>query len=212
MVKHLVLGLCGVFIGLMSIISSSYAISFADYAYMTARQGRLSTLASYIAKGYSIDAVDANGMTALCQAVVRKDYATYQKLKNLGASSNVDCMKRVENTAAQRYETGYAKTSNRAVSAGSGSLISGDTATYAGIGLLAAGGVAAAIALSNGGGSSHKSHSQKTCPAGTHLVGDTCVADHNCVDGERWDGTKCVAMECPAGTHLVGSECVAIDT
>lgn len=185
------------------------AISFADYAYLAAKHGKMSLLYPYIAKGYNIDAVNPDGMTALCQAVMNKDSRAYQRLKSLGASSNVDCMKRIEDKTRAAYDRGYVQTT-RPVSSSTGSVISNDAATYAAVGLLAAGGVAAAIALSNNDSHSHKSH--KTCPAGTHLVGDTCVADHDCVPGERWDGTKCVMMDCPDGTHLVGSECVPNDT
>lgn len=187
----------------------AHAIPFADYAYLAARHGKTSALYPYIAKGYSIDAVNPDGMTALCQAVISKDSRAYQRLKALGASSNVDCMNRIDAKTRAAYDRGYVQ-ATAPVSSANSTISSSDTATYAAIGLLAAGGVAAAVAIDDNDGHSHKSH--KTCPAGTHLVGDTCVADHNCVEGERWDGTKCVPMDCPAGTHLVGSECVPIDT
>jgi len=186
----------------------AHAISFADYAYLAARHGKISTLYPYIAKGYSIDAVNPDGMTALCQAVVSKDTRAYQRLKALGASSNVDCMNRIDAKTRAFYDRGYTPAVTRA--SATQSAISSDTAKYAGIGLLAAGGIATAVVLANNSGHSHKTH--KTCPAGTHLVGDTCVADHKCVEGEHWDGTKCVPMDCPAGTHLVGSQCVKDDT
>lgn len=187
----------------------AHAIPFADYAYLAARHGKTSALYDYIAKGYSIDAVNPDGMTALCQAVISKDSRAYQRLKALGASSNVDCMNRIDAKTRAAYDRGYVQ-ATAPVSSANSTISSSDTATYAAIGLLAAGGVAAAVAIADNDGHSHKSH--KTCPVGTHLVGDTCVADHNCVEGERWDGTKCVPMDCPAGTHLVGSECVPIDT
>ena len=46
--------------------------------------------------GYSLDAVDAEGNTALCIAMLRKDEAAYGLLRQLGANISHACVKRLE--------------------------------------------------------------------------------------------------------------------
>lgn len=46
--------------------------------------------------GYSLDAVDSRGNTALCRAIVRKDEGAYNLLRQMGADISHPCVKRME--------------------------------------------------------------------------------------------------------------------
>ena len=193
-------------------------MSLTDYIYYNAHRGNISAIKNYLHRGYNIDAPDAKGMTALCYAVARKDVRAYQQLKALGASSNKDCMRRInvsaqpQNSSSRTVQSAMpSKASNSRVvqstatqkSAGAG--IS-DTTKYAVIGVLAAGAVTAAVLGHHGGGHSHSHNHTPTCPDGQHLVNGICVK--TCPIGQRLVGDDCVDITCPAGQHLEGDICV----
>lgn len=46
--------------------------------------------------GYSLDAMDSRGNTALCRAIVRKDEGAYNLLRQMGADISHPCVKRME--------------------------------------------------------------------------------------------------------------------
>jgi len=214
-------------------IQSAQAISFADYVYHNIQRGNVSQVKSYLVRGYNIDAVNPNGMSALCIAVERRDARTYQQLLRLGASPRHYCMNKVDvsklnEEPVQRIVATEEKST--IVKRQPNYVFKPDSTNYTpyiAAGMLVAG-ATAAVAFSSGGGSGHHGP-EKTCPigqklvdgecqdivcpTGSHLVGNTCVEDeHNCGVDEYWDGTKCVALDCPDGMHLVGSECVPIDS
>ncbi|MBP5698044.1 MAG: autotransporter domain-containing protein, partial [Alphaproteobacteria bacterium] len=191
-------------------ISSAQAVSFADYVYQNVRRGNVKAVKPYLAKGYSIDAVNPEGMSALCQAVVNKDYITYQRLRQLGASSNKDCMKRVDNRVSKSYEAKPVVQSSAATTTTKVSSSDHTTAYVVG-GVLAAGAVAA-LALSGSGGGSHKhkKSSEIICNEGEAFVNGKCVST-SCPEGKIWNGSECEDIECPENYHLSGNDCVPDD-
>jgi len=183
-------------------MSPVYAMSFADYVYQSVRRGNISSIKTYLAKGYNINATNREGMTPLCQAVEDGNYAAYSRLRQLGSSAKSDCMQRVDNRTASQFEKRYLQSAP--ARSGTTASISGDTAMYTAVGLLAAGAVTA-VAAGGGGGSHHKKSGPdtKVCPEGQTLVGDECV----CPVGTRKVGDECEPIICPEGTHLVGNDC-----
>ena len=180
------------------------AIPFAEYVYRSVSRGNISGVRAYMAKGYSIDALDSQGMTALCRAVEDENYVVYNRLRQLGASVKSDCMQRVDESTVAKFEGKYVQTAP-AKASGVVSAGSGNTAAYAAVGLLAAGAVTAAVV--SGGGSSHHEKKgkpdEKICPAGQELVDGQCV----CPVGQKMVGDACEPIICPEGTHLVGNDC-----
>jgi len=184
----------------------SYAISFADYVYQSVKTGHISAVRQYMRQGYNINAVNSEGMSALCTAAYNRDFVTYNRLVRLGASENVDCLQKVDVAEMKTTEKQYVVRSNQqqnttyvrrtsAAPVAKSAKVSGSSnmGTYIGLGALAAGGIAAVALSGGGGGGSHHGGDTpgKTCPTGQHLV-----------DGE------CVPIECPEGTVLIGNDCV----
>lgn len=64
----------------------------SDKLYAAARAGDTATIESYLRDGYSIDEIDGNGRTALCNAYYSKDWTTYNVLAQYGANTKADCM------------------------------------------------------------------------------------------------------------------------
>ena len=190
--------------------AEAVGMSFADYVYQSARYGRISNIQNYMRKGYNINAVNPNGMSALCQAVENRDYNAYRRLIQLGASPHVRCMERVDVERMRYAERRSAYMARTAPATRTAATVSepNNTAMYAGIGLLAAGGIAGIIALNSGG--KHHSSSHIKCPIGQHVVDGKCV-DIVCPSGQHLVGDICVPDECPIGQHLVDGECVDIE-
>ncbi len=192
--------------------NTAQAVTFADYAYAKVKDGDVKAVSDYVAKGYDINKGDTHGITALCKAMADKDFNAYRRLRKLGASAKVDCMAKMDQRLVQQYENTiskyptYAKivpenTSKTAVPTVTAKK--DNTLLYGGLGLLAAGGVAALV-LSNKDGSSHHSGEKHNCPAGQSWNGLGCV----CPTGEEWNGETCEKIVCPDGTELVGDACV----
>ena len=104
--------------------------------YNHARFGNKLALERLKRNGYSLDATDAKGNTALCTAIVRKDRNAYALLRQAGANPGHPCVKRLEAAA-------HPVRSDKFV------WEVGPT-TYLGAAVLIGGGVA--IAASGGGG------------------------------------------------------------
>lgn len=93
--------------------------------------------------GYSLDAVDSRGNTALCTALIRKDMNAYNLLRQMGANTRHACVKRLEDGM-------------RPVESDKFAWEIGPT-TYLGAAVLIGGGIA--IAAGGGGGGSGGSDS-----------------------------------------------------
>jgi len=197
--------------------AEAVTMSFADYVYQSARYGKVDNIQYYMRKGYNINAINSNGMSALCRAVANQDYNAYHRLIQLGASPHVSCMSRVNIRDMEQAEAraAYVAKDAPATSTMYQMKSSDNTAVYTGIGLLAAGGVIAAVSLGHGGSSHHSSTppSPTTCPEGQHLDGGVCVPDETeeCPIGQHMVDGECVDIECPEGQHLVGDVCVPDD-
>ena len=222
-------------------VGEVFAMPFADYVYMNVKRGNESDVKKYLSKGYNIDAVNPQGYTALCMAVDDNDFATYKRLRRMGAQKDVDCMQFTNQTFVQDYEQRYIPTENEPKAA----VVKEDnTLKYATVGLLTAGAVAGTALLLEDSSSSHDEHSEIVkcpvgqnsidgvcvpikcapgttlvgndcvaivCPDGQHLEGDTCVDNPQCPTGTRYENGGCQPIICPQNTHLVGNLCVADD-
>lgn len=212
-------------------LTPAHAISFADFAYQKAANNQVDQIRPYLRKGFRIDSPNAEGYTALCQAVKKNNYNAYVKLRQLGANPNHQCMQAVNTSKAQDFATHF---SNNDYSYEA----SDSTLKYVGAGILATGAAVGAVAILDHD-SSHKSSCPEgqvkvngqcvpiSCEAGTHFVngkceplncpentvidGNGCRPISNCPIGQYWTGSECVEIICPENTHLQGNSCVADD-
>ena len=203
----------------ISVVNSANAMYFSDFVYQSARRGASSSIVKFLEQGYDIDAVNPNGKTALCLAIDSNDFASYNKIRNLGADDEPKCLKHVDKKRAKyfadRYEKMSAIVEKEVVSSGKSGI------NYKTTGLVVAGAATAALLLSSGGGggSNHSSIDNggnsgddnqepetPQCPDGQEFVIDECLA--RCPAGTRRNGKDCKPIECPANTHLVGNLCV----
>ncbi len=68
------------------------AASIYNHAHFRNREA----LARLKRNGYSLDATDSRGNTALCTAIMRKDENAYKLLRQMGANTAHPCVKRLE--------------------------------------------------------------------------------------------------------------------
>ena len=68
------------------------AASIYNHAHFRNREA----LARLKRNGYSLDATDSRGNTALCTAIMRKDEKAYELLRQMGANTAHPCVKRLE--------------------------------------------------------------------------------------------------------------------
>ena len=66
--------------------------SIKDKIYAAAKSGDVRTIENYLYQGYSIDATDSDGMTALCSASWDYNAYAYNLLISYGANPNANCM------------------------------------------------------------------------------------------------------------------------
>lgn len=57
--------------------------------------------------GYRIDTTDEEGNTALCEAVYKKDYATFATLRQMGASTSHICVSKIPPQTIFQFNQGY---------------------------------------------------------------------------------------------------------
>jgi len=121
-----------------------------DRLYRAAKDGDAMTIESILRKGYSIDAKDSDGQTALCSASWDYDSYAYDLLLSYGANPNVDCMKTKEEKvykAGSNYD-GYYVAGGLALAVGS------------------------AVALANSGGGGGDSPEPGPDPEKDHIFSD----------------------------------------
>ncbi|MBQ8482598.1 MAG: S8 family serine peptidase, partial [Alphaproteobacteria bacterium] len=152
--------------------SASYAWGgVKDNIYRAAKSGDIYTLENYLYRGYSIDATDSDGMTALCSASFDYDVNAYNLLISYGANPNANCM----------Y---FSPKSVSASGISSGTLMAGGAA------VLAAGGAVALAAGGGGGGSSSSnSDSSSSNTGGDNTGGDNTGGDNTGGDNTGGDNT-----------------------
>lgn len=216
MMKKHIFGFC-LALGVFFCATSANAMYFADFAYQKMREGNVSAVRKYLGKGYAIDAVNSDGMTALCQAVNEDDYVTYRKLRRLGANEKHRCMQSVDRQRAaefaERYspldvpyapaETGGQKAAVSATSESSG--ITGKQ--YAAVGAVAAAAVGVGILIADDDDDDKSFFEEiRNCNEGEIWDGEKCIS--LCSENERWDGSQCVPVSCGEGEVWNGSECV----
>ncbi len=234
--KKYLFGVCFVLALLIAGAGSAYAISFADYVFQNIQKGREGAVKSFLNKGYPVDAVNSEGLTALCQAVKARDYATYRKLRRLGANAKHKCISSLDAQTVTDFDELYSPTDEGA--AGS-EKISDDSKTlyWSAAGSLAAAGIGAGIYLSLDDNKKDDEPVQcdkgfelvdgiclpkkcedgfvlvdgecvsTTCPDGWSWNGRECIKD--CPEGTVWDGTVCRVIDCPPNTELQGGVCVS---
>ena len=132
--KYLIIGAC---LGL-GYLSDASALGWGGNLYAAALSGDRRAIENYLNRGYSIDATDFHGQTALCQAYYERKWNAYHLLLEYGANPNAPCM--IEQPVKENNFMG----------------VRGGTALG---GLVLAGGVVVAM---SGGGSSSKSDTQVT--------------------------------------------------
>lgn len=192
---------------------ASKTMYFSDFLYASAKRGNIAVIHSYLEKGYSVDAVNLNGMTALCYSVYKKDFVAYRNLRSLGAKSNHACMKKVDDVVASDFESRFDKigsVKNEGIK-----VEKDNTLLYTTVGVAAVGG-AALLLLDDGGSSSHHGAKDDNDDSEGDGAGgdsdDNEGEEINCEVGTRWDGKKCDPIECPENTQLVGDICVVVSS
>lgn len=194
------------------------AAYFSDFVYQNAKAGNLLIIKKFLNKGYSIDAVNPDGMTALCTAVYHKDYKVYKELRSLGANPAKECMERVDNQVKQAFENKYTSSPlyvNQSTKTAITPAKEDNTLKYVAGGALAVGLGTAAVLLWDDDDDSSSDHKNNTpddpdeiiCPEGQELIGNECHPI-TCPEGQELIGNECRPITCPDGSHLEGNECV----
>lgn len=215
--KKYVFGVCFV-LALLTGVRSAGAVSVSDYIFQNIHKGHEATVKALLNKGHSVDAVNSEGLTALCQAVKTKDYEAYRKLRRLGANAKHKCVSSLDAETVKDFDERYSPLDKGAEGA---EKIAEDSnqLLWSAAGSLAVVGVGAGIYFNQ----NDKKDKKETncdegfvyengmcrpikCDFGFVLVGSDCVPIE-CPDGLIWNGTECV-RDCPAGTRWNGVECV----
>lgn len=222
-IKRFYIYIISFFIGI-TIASNANAMTFAEFVYIQAKNNNLSTIKTYLSKGYPIDATDTDGNTALCYAIEYKDFNAYKNIKSLGASTNHPCTQRTTKETTDNFEERYDVVNK--TNAQNSFITQDKTTLYTGAGIVAAG--ALAVALSSGGGSSgdkKQSTPEKPsdptdripekeeiiCPEGQGAYNGKCVPinpNTGCLEGEKLVNGVCEKITCEEGYHLVGNSCL----
>lgn len=205
------------------------AAYFSDFVYQNVKAGNYSAVESFLDRGYSIDAINPDGMSALCLSVYYQDYKAYSQLRAMGANPKKQCRERVDKGVQEAFENKYAESSfyaNRSTQPAVEASQENNTLGYVLGGAAVVGLGTAAVLLWDDDDSSnhHKQEEGKDCPTGTRLEGDDCVPIEcptgtklegndcvpiGCPTGQKLQGNDCVPIECPKNTHLVGNSCIA---
>lgn len=203
----LVIGLCvAMFCGSAKAAKTMY---FSDFLYSSAQRGNISVIQSYLAKGYSVDAVTPDGMTALCYSIYRKNFSVYRNLRSLGANQNHYCMQKVDEATAEDFARRFDEIGAVEIQEIKEESDNDNTMLYTTVGVAAVGG--AAILLLDDSGSSSSNHNDSN-DEGDNGNEDDSGEEIDCEVGTRWDGRKCAPIECPDNTQLVGNICVVVSS
>ncbi len=197
----------------VGIVNSANAMYFSDFVYQSARRGSSTAVTKFLEQGYDIDAVNPDGKTALCLAIEKNDFTSYNRIRRLGADDEPSCLKKVNRKTAKyfadRYEKMYFVETDEAIKEGS-------SVSNAKVGAaIVGGGVAAALLLGSSGGGSDKGNykpgggDENQCPAGQEFVIDECLPV--CPAGSRRNGKTCEVVNCPVNTYLQDGSCVAYE-
>ncbi len=87
---------------------SNYQMTPRQAFYYHARRGDIAALQQLKYQGYSVNALNERGSTALCEAIYRRDYSAFQILRQLGASTTHECIRRIPNLTIQQFNEGFA--------------------------------------------------------------------------------------------------------
>ncbi len=166
----------------------------------------------------SMDSVDSEGNTALCQAILNKDVKTYNALVRAGANTSAACIKNIPQTTYNNFMTSVAQSGiagGDVATAGSATATATPTTgTFLGMGALGWGitgavvvaGIAAAAGGGGGGGGaggasaggSAATCGGNTCGIHSHCSNNVCVCD----DGYGKNGSgECVTK----GSNIIYS-------
>ncbi|MBR5599048.1 MAG: hypothetical protein IKW39_03310, partial [Alphaproteobacteria bacterium] len=193
------------------------ALTFAEYIYNNVKANNISSVKKFLNRGYNIDAPGPNGQTALCIALSKNDFATYKKIKELGANTSHHCTKKYSDKTSDKQINTPPKKTPEQTKVTSPSLNSSSI----GVGLLVAGGAALALSGGGGGGGGSSSNDNNeetepeeppfTCPENYGLLNGECVpinTSTKCLEGEEKVNGKCQKITCKEGYHLVGNSCL----
>jgi len=76
----------------------------ADMIYSYAEKGQIKQLLNYKHNGYSLDVVDDDGNTALCQAALSGNKTVVKRLLGLGVQEWPACMQRIPRDKLQKVD------------------------------------------------------------------------------------------------------------
>ncbi|MCM1322751.1 MAG: autotransporter domain-containing protein [Acetobacter sp.] len=200
------------FLFILSTQSVCAKVSFADFAFEKVKNNRVELVKSLIDKGYSIDAVNSEGLTALCQSVQAKDYETYRRLRRLGASAEHKCMQKQDTKIVNKFALQYSPE----ITVSKASVLQEKSQNLEKYEKLILGTVLAAAAVGTGVVAIEQNDDDdtqiKACDEGFLLVGNECIPNTAppCREGFELVDGKCQFISCPDGYILEGNDCVSI--
>ena len=65
----------------VGIVNSANAMYFSDFVYQSARRGSSTAVTKFLEQGYDIDAVNPDGKTAVCLAIEKNDFTSYNRIR-----------------------------------------------------------------------------------------------------------------------------------
>ncbi|MEE6207151.1 MAG: hypothetical protein VZR95_03760, partial [Alphaproteobacteria bacterium] len=173
---------------LASPIVSAAPCRYADQIYSQAANGDQAGLKNTENRGIDLDTVGCDGNTAICKAVLNRDYYAFRILDLAGADTSPSCLKAIPAARLAQFEKVYASYygSNFNWSAGFG----WKTGAVLGVGAVAGVALAAGGGGGGGGGGSSKDCSKTPCAKGcykdlTCQIGSVCAEYNKCGGCER---------------------------
>ena len=186
-----------------------------------AQRGNVEKLKELTQK-YNIDLTDADGNTALCESILKKDKKGFKTLLELGADKKATCVEKIPEETYNDFINSSEKTTAPSISSKTTKgvpLAAEETGTFLGMGALGwgitgtvvAGGVIAAAAGGGGGGGSSNNSSNETPTKPENVCLDypltTCPTNANCSSCPD-DSTKLKVVSCEDGYDFYGTnEC-----
>ncbi len=177
----------------------------------SAMKGNTFAVQTAVNAGYSVDALDAKGNTALCVAVFLNDVAAYNVLRDFGANTTPSCINKIPQKRISDFCTSAKMGAPFCRGAIAKDTILNEHALEVGGTVLLAGGVVAALAAS-GGGSDGDSNGGGDAGSGTGGDANNPSPEEpsieDCVAGEYWTGSACVSCAVGATSAPQSNVCV----
>ena len=164
-----------------------------------AKRGNLNALKAFTKQGYSLDTMNGQGNTPLCDMTIQQNSLAIQTLLKAGTNSNANCMKRIPADQKEVFDSIFEDFDDSSILPASKIAMGAGIAASA---ALVAGGIAYAVDSGGGNSSSKKKQKEVSCTTSERFDGLSCIPCPNhssstggkamvCTCNEGWTGESC---------------------